>query len=319
MATLAAAIPHVDLNPSMGATFVGLIVATTLYGITLVQTGYYFVTFRKDDAVLKWTVGVLTLLDTVALIINCHGFYWYTISNWGNPLVLNIVIWSFTANVFFTNTIAIIVQLYLIRRVYILSQKNWWICAFLLIIPARLTATGFAYGIRLAQLGLNSLIPKILFLIRTSLASTLVVDVLITIALCFYLHRSRTGMSSTDTLINTLIVYTVNTGLLTTLVAFFDVVLHTALDGTLAYYCFYVMLTKLYTNSFLGTLNARRVLRGKAGDVVTTGPSSGPSSMGGTTARHTHESMEISTLPPMEFHKGKMSTRGGDDDDEYYV
>lgn len=42
-------------------------------------------------------------------------------------------------------------------------------------------------------------------------------SVLITILLIFYLHRGRTGLRKTDSIINWLIVFSVNTGLLTSI------------------------------------------------------------------------------------------------------
>ena len=44
-------------------------------------------------------------------------------------------------------------------------------------------------------------------------------DTIMTAALIFSLHRSRTGVKRTDSLINVLILYAINTGLLTGCVA----------------------------------------------------------------------------------------------------
>lgn len=49
-------------------------------------------------------------------------------------------------------------------------------------------------------------------------------SVLITILVTFYLHRGRTGFKKTDSIINWLIVFSVNTGLLTSILSVLAVV-----------------------------------------------------------------------------------------------
>uniref|UniRef100_A0A8H7XRG0 DUF6534 domain-containing protein n=1 Tax=Psilocybe cubensis TaxID=181762 RepID=A0A8H7XRG0_PSICU len=70
-------------------------------------------------------------------------------------------------------------------------------------------------------------------------------DVLIAATLCILLHQSRTGFKRSDTMINKLILFSVNTGVLTR----------------------FVLIVLLYTNSLLATLNARRKIR-DAGEVI---------------------------------------------------
>ncbi|KAI0319093.1 hypothetical protein OF83DRAFT_1112129 [Amylostereum chailletii] len=252
-----------DLDGSLGATFVGLVATSILFGITLLQTFYYYVTFRDDQIGLKLLVGVLSALDTAQLIMVAHGLYYYTITSFGLYPNLNNVIWSFTADVFLTSVIAVIVQLYLIRRVWILSGKNIWLSAFLTALSLFAFASGMAYGVRLAQIPKQSQIEKIIYLIRMALSGTVAVDVCITIALVYFLRKNRSGMKSTDSVVHFLVVFTINTGAVTSLAALMDVILHATLETTLAFLTFYVMLSKLYVNSLLATLNARTVLRGE--------------------------------------------------------
>ncbi|VDB83270.1 unnamed protein product [Peniophora sp. CBMAI 1063] len=255
------ALPPLDLNPTLGAVFVGFVVSAVLFGITLLQTIYYYTTFRDDRIWDKLMVAGLTLLDTGHFVCISHAVYWYTILNYGQRLTLNVIVWSLTADVFFTSIIAFIVQMYLTRRVWILSQKNYIVSGFLTVLSLFALASGLAYGIRLGQLGTQSSMHLILYLIRMALGGTVAADICITIALVFYLRKSRSGVKSTHDMVHFLVVFAINTGAITSLFALLDVIIHTALEDTLGYMAFYVCLSKLYVNSLLGTLNARSYLR----------------------------------------------------------
>jgi len=94
-----------------------------------------------------------------------------------------------------------------------------------------------------------------------SLACSAVGDLLISASLCFFYHRNRTGVKRTDRILNLLILYAINTGLLTTIVAICTVILEVALRGTQWDTIPYFVLSKCYVNSVLATLNARTKLR----------------------------------------------------------
>jgi hypothetical protein len=91
------------------------------------------------------------------------------------------------------------------------------------------------------------------------------VDVMVTCALGFYLHRSRTGFANMDGIINTLTLYTVENGALTCLAAITALTCWLTLPHTLIWLSFHFTISKLYANAFLATLNARKVLRGRSG------------------------------------------------------
>jgi hypothetical protein len=89
-------------------------------------------------------------------------------------------------------------------------------------------------------------------------------DVLIAAVLCIVLHRSRTGFHRSDTMINKLIVFAVNTGLLTSICAVASLISIVVAGNTFLYICFYFSLGRLYSNSLLATLNARNMIRAAA-------------------------------------------------------
>ncbi|KAF9554442.1 hypothetical protein CPC08DRAFT_712905 [Agrocybe pediades] len=99
-------------------------------------------------------------------------------------------------------------------------------------------------------------------------------DVLIAASLCALLHFSRTGFQRSDTMINKLIMFSVNTGVLTSLCAVASLISITVAGNTFLYIAFFFCIGRLYTNSLLATLNARKSIRG-AGDAIHTLTTSG--------------------------------------------
>lgn len=88
-----------------------------------------------------------------------------------------------------------------------------------------------------------------------------VADILIAASLCYFLHRSRTGFKKSDTMISRLILFTVSTGMLTSICAVASLISILIWGQTLIYVAFYFSLGRLYSNSVLATLNARNGIR----------------------------------------------------------
>ncbi|KAI0685982.1 hypothetical protein C8T65DRAFT_678049 [Cerioporus squamosus] len=81
-----------------------------------------------------------------------------------------------------------------------------------------------------------------------------VADTILTIALIVVLQRSRTGMKGTDDLIDILIVYTFNTGLVTGVLS---LILASAMPKNFIYLCFNIITARLYANTLLAAVNSR--------------------------------------------------------------
>jgi len=87
---------------------------------------------------------------------------------------------------------------------------------------------------------------------------------IIACALCYYLLKSRTGFARTDNLIATLIVYSLTTGLITSILAFICVVTFAIMPTNYIWLAFFWILGKCYVNSLLAALNSRDSLRERA-------------------------------------------------------
>jgi len=155
------------------------------------------------------------------------------------------------------------VQAFFAHRIHALSG-NWWIT----IISWMGSLLGFAATTAITVCSLSVTVTefneKYRWLTTTGLCLLLFVDVVNTTALCFYLRMGRTGFSSTDSMLNKLFVWTLETGLLTSLAAVLMLVFSLAMSKTLLWICISIFYAKLYSNSFMATLNGRSTLRAAA-------------------------------------------------------
>ncbi|KAH9902423.1 hypothetical protein C8Q73DRAFT_2735 [Cubamyces lactineus] len=74
------------------------------------------------------------------------------------------------------------------------------------------------------------------------------------------LHRSRTGFQPTDSLIDTLILYSVCTGLITNVFSLLGFIIALVLPNDMLYIMASIITTKLYVNCVLAALNTRKSL-----------------------------------------------------------
>ncbi|KAI0656158.1 hypothetical protein C8Q70DRAFT_1015449 [Cubamyces menziesii] len=93
-------------------------------------------------------------------------------------------------------------------------------------------------------------------------------DIILAGILVFTLLRIRreSKVRSTRTVLNTLIIYTINTGLLTSIVSFFAFLFAIVMRGNFIYAGISIVGAKLYANSVLALLNSRRYLHDRLQD-----------------------------------------------------
>ncbi|KAH9053093.1 hypothetical protein EDB87DRAFT_1653918 [Lactarius vividus] len=88
----------------------------------------------------------------------------------------------------------------------------------------------------------------------------MVTDVFTAASLSYFLHKMRTGFKRSDTLINRLIIYSVNTGALTSVFSAAVLASYNLMPSNLIYIALYFILTKL------PRLNTRRFIHGRGTD-----------------------------------------------------
>uniref|UniRef100_A0A5K1JZM5 Probable 3-oxoacyl-[acyl-carrier-protein] reductase oxidoreductase (EC) n=1 Tax=Ganoderma boninense TaxID=34458 RepID=A0A5K1JZM5_9APHY len=248
---------------------VGLVVGTAVYGITLFQAYIYFHNSGHDSIRMKSfvsnalalsgsckltpfaQVALLFILDTISLILAVDACYEYVVADFGNALLLLNIPRSLalsrtpclgpfgvqpdtvanTASKFLTDVVTV-------------SNGNIALVGSIIV---------FALGSFAPSIGLTKLTSRASYMdtyifslgstksrILTGVVDGLSVlcDMIIVIALSYYLHSKRTGFKRTNSMIDRLIIYAVNRGVLTTVCQAGHLISFVALPGRFIFLVF---------------------------------------------------------------------------------
>jgi len=242
---------------TFGASFVGLVVSAVLYGVSLLQTYIYFNRFPRDSWRLKLLVVAVWFLDTLHLFLCATEIYWYLVLNFFNPPALGTTHWSLDLQGDCEGFIGLAVQMFFAQRVWKVS-KNWYLTGFIVVLGLLHFALGIFFSVEAFLLKDFSKFPQLTWATITGLGGAAVADLAIAGTLVYYLNKSRTGFKRTDSIINTLMIYSINTGLVTSICALLNVIFAIITPTEQIYTAFFWCLAKLYVNSFLATLNSRQ-------------------------------------------------------------
>ncbi|KAF8323559.1 hypothetical protein F5887DRAFT_1026056 [Amanita rubescens] len=259
-----------SLGNTLGAAFIGVVIASTLLGVSLIQAWYYY-THQNDRWPLKTLVSAVMICDVMHQALITHTIYTYLITYFGEAAQLGNIVWSLIAEVLFNGLTCLLVQSFLTMRVWRMSNRNIWVTSIIVIFVIAefvcvVVYTGLAFPMQ-NFIQLETL--KRLSIAVNALAAA--GDVSIAAVLCLLLHKSRTGFHRSNTMINKLILFSVNTGLLTSLCALASLISIVVAGENFIYIAFYFCIGRLYSNSLLATLNARKMIRGGDGGFQSTG------------------------------------------------
>ncbi|KAJ7315702.1 hypothetical protein DFH08DRAFT_1086769, partial [Mycena albidolilacea] len=257
----------IALDGSLGVFEIASVLATWLFGIETLQTFNYYSDFPKDPKFLKALVGVIWFLELGHTIASWHGLYGVTITfygqieHWLSPPL------SLVFPILFHACIALAVQSFFVYRVRVLS-KQW----FIPVLCCVLNLVHFVFNILLfGQLATNRV-----FSIETqqlsweiTFASSIgpAVDMIVAASLVFYLwHRKTTNFRQTNRIVDTIILWTLETTLLTTASGIMQLILFLTRRNDLSWEMFFLIQAKLFSNSMLASLNGRKRFRSLDGD-----------------------------------------------------
>lgn len=252
-----------EFDTTYGRTFIGLILSAILFGVTILQGFLYYRNYPKDSKLIKWMVAVLLILDGAQLALSTITIYWYLVTNFNNENALGKTYWSMNIQVDCNGLIGLIVECFFARRVYILSG-NWVLTAIIVLLSCVHFAFGIVFTIDSFMLPSIQDFDKLTWVTSVGLGSAAAADIIIAVSLCYYLLKSRTGFSRTDSLITTLTLYSLTTGLITGILASLVVITFAVVPRDYIWEAFFWLLGKFYVNSLLATLNSRDHLREKA-------------------------------------------------------
>ncbi|KAH7913091.1 hypothetical protein BJ138DRAFT_1224351 [Hygrophoropsis aurantiaca] len=230
----------------------GALATMFLYGVICMQAFHYFQNYPKDRRSLKILVTWICILETAHTALSIHFVEHYLILNFNDNTTLEYAIWSMGSSYFVGFFIAYAVNLCFIWRIWLLSKKLWIAISLSIMATVRL-----GFGLGNASVGFKYTAwvvfkAKVFPTMVVGWVISALVDIAIAVTLCYYLHRRRTGMRRTDSIINRLLLYSVNTGAVTSFFAALVVITFLTLPGA-AYAAFVGVQSKLYAVSLLAT------------------------------------------------------------------
>ncbi|OCH88284.1 hypothetical protein OBBRIDRAFT_889236 [Obba rivulosa] len=156
----------------------------------------------------------------------------------------------------------VFVHLFFTYRLFKFSKGNYYITVPLALLALGRVAAAFVTAIELIKTGYYSVFYQTFRSVFTiGLVLSLIVDVSITIGLCAYLRKSRTGSGRLDYILDSVTLYTVENGMLTCITTVVSLMFWLAEPHVLIYLGLHFAISKLYANSFLASMNARKILR----------------------------------------------------------
>ncbi|KAH9179867.1 hypothetical protein EDB89DRAFT_2062888 [Lactarius sanguifluus] len=254
--------PVADIRNSIGAAFIGLVVSTTLFGLTLGQTWIYFWHYRKRDpmtlkffvAFIMCVVLLMFLLVQVAMfsseswmpfdtILSAYAIYWYLVLNFGNVENLDYVMWAMNME-FAIGPEAIVcafVQMLALRRFSLFHSLIWVMCAGVAAVAMTdlLIAAAMCWSLYRKRTGFARQVVLLIFMPSTQLTST---------------HRA-------DSIITTLMAYSINSGLLTSILSLGVIISFVVSPSSMIWLAFLWVMGKCGANSLLAMLNSRDFIR----------------------------------------------------------
>ncbi|KAI0788224.1 hypothetical protein C8Q74DRAFT_1256722 [Fomes fomentarius] len=275
-----------SISSSFGLVNIGGYISLILFGIFIQQTYKYFRRY-SDASWLRYLVIATIMQEMNVTVIHMHLGYYYFVENFGNPLVFLREVWSLDIFPICATLLIITCNCFYVARIWLVGPLRYkiWLVATIIILMMGTMATSVASTI-VAFRGITiSTFPHFLWTVLAYNVMASTADVILTATLVYILHNSRTGFRSTDTMINRLIMYTISTGLLTTLLNIISFALvHIYGISNFVWLGTMMVAERLYAISMMTALNSRRFSESRGDGDNTKHSNHGPDPFG-TAAR----------------------------------
>ncbi|KAK7693114.1 hypothetical protein QCA50_002680 [Cerrena zonata] len=258
--------PPFDIANFMGGFIIELCIALILYGVTTAQAYVYLLNCKEDSWRLKLMVAAVWILETLHTVFMLRIIYYDAIISFGDFESIAKIDWSIGLVLFAENCIVALVQGYYIRRIWILSgHMVLLIIGLVVLLAARIgfhtTSAVYTFISPTWVTFQGGFAANLCVEVANGLSAS--VDGIIAASMIFFLQRSRTPFKRTDGVLRWLMAYSVNTGLIMMIFSISIAITYSRVQGSLVFAGLVTIVSKLYANSFLGTLNARDIIRGK--------------------------------------------------------
>ncbi|KAJ7070226.1 hypothetical protein B0H15DRAFT_119664 [Mycena belliarum] len=250
--------PTTTLPNTFGLWLAALLFASILLGMALLQVYLYFYWYHNDSWGIKATVITITALEITQSGLFYSSLYVVLIDGFGNFPGLDVIPWQSVGQLFFLYLATFVAQAYFSYLIYKLQKDK----ILFPIVIFFLSVAGLGAGIAQTVLSIKvkhfSELPSTSATSNAQAALALACDILITVGLCGRLNSSRTGVQSTNEMLNFVIMTAINRGILTMVTAALNIILFLTQPGTFYFMLVLLLSGKFYMNSMLAMLNTRK-------------------------------------------------------------
>ncbi|KAJ7211063.1 hypothetical protein B0H12DRAFT_1242622 [Mycena haematopus] len=247
-----------DPVPAIGPYFLGNSFNYLLMGFLIAQTYTYWQNFENDRKATKWLVAVLFSLELVETGFATHEAWFFSVENWGNLAALANGTWTQDVHVIAVGVVQIF---YAVRLSTLKKRLIIKLLTGLIVLLALAQCTAAIAGTALvAKIPTESEVLKLHPVYSFWLVGSFVTDILIAGSMIWILYTSKNGAfnPTMNNLLDRLIINSVQTGGVTVACSGVTLILFLKSTDTVYYGIPLYMLGKLYSNSLVATLNARK-------------------------------------------------------------
>lgn len=252
-----------DFNPvtseGWGVVLIGCFISLILFGTILSQAFTYSQNCKNDPQWQKVFVGMVVFLDALSSAIAMAWMYQLFIDGWGDASYFTHANWLLASDPMICGILACMVQLFFAWRLHIIAKRPW-LTAFIVLAATATFIGGVGTGIAVLVIKEYAQLGRARPIGCTWDFSAVIADMTITAGMTYYLRRYMGRFQDTDNLLDRIIQLTLQNGLLTSLATLVDIVLY-LVSPKLYHIALTFVMPKLYSNSVLSSLNARKTLR----------------------------------------------------------
>ncbi|KAJ7213288.1 hypothetical protein C8J57DRAFT_1538836 [Mycena rebaudengoi] len=234
---------EINFNATIGPEEVGVIVGAWMFGMFTVQAFNYFSDFPHDSKRLKVIVSLIPLILQPNLFILSRRSLSYV--NRFLELAHHLSVREYR-KVFFAHRVLILSGSWIIPIIC-------WFLSFL-----RMLSLVAVCAATITTPFIPEFKAKWDWLVLASIGISTTVDVVVAVALCVLLwqRRNRSGVQSTRQTIDSLMAWTINTGLITSAASIMMLIFFVTM-ANFAWLTMLLIIPRLFANSMLASLNSR--------------------------------------------------------------
>ncbi|KAI0339689.1 hypothetical protein BDW22DRAFT_1361266 [Trametopsis cervina] len=248
---------------TIGAYLIGNTIAAILYGITTVQVYIYYTRPSNDSRVFKCLIFVLWLLDTAEQALFSSLLYHYAVKNFANPAALALIPSTISPVAIVCAVSDVCVRSIFVFRLWKFSDGRM---RFPVLLIAILTFVSLLAGLALASVCVHfttllDITDHASWILYVTFSCGAAADIVIAASMCYTLWAHRTHSPRTNSLLHALMIYSINSGALTSIFAIVSLITFATMPKNFIFLSILLVLPKLLFNAALATLNARRRLK----------------------------------------------------------